>query len=87
MSECERLCVVLTDRRVYMCVGVVASLAIDAGRVGNDARFINHSCAPNCETQKWHVSDTADTTAFQSSLTSLYIFVCVCAYIHVCIYI
>ena len=22
---------------------------------GNSSRFINHSCAPNCELQKWNV--------------------------------
>lgn len=30
-----------------------AGLVIDAGCKSNQARFINHSCSPNCETQKW----------------------------------
>ncbi|KAG5834214.1 hypothetical protein ANANG_G00259200 [Anguilla anguilla] len=29
---------------------------IDAGPKGNFSRFMNHSCSPNCETQKWTVS-------------------------------
>lgn len=29
---------------------------IDAGPKGNYARFMNHCCQPNCETQKWCVN-------------------------------
>ena len=33
----------------------VKDIIIDAGPKGNLARFMNHSCEPNCETQKWQV--------------------------------
>lgn len=32
-------------------------LIIDAGPKGNQARFMNHSCEPNCVTQKWEVNN------------------------------
>lgn len=31
-------------------------LYVDAEKKGNEARFVNHSCNPNCETQKWTVN-------------------------------
>jgi SET domain-containing protein len=39
---------------VYM-FQVISGMFIDAAIKGNTARFINHSCSPNCQAQKWHV--------------------------------
>lgn len=36
-------------------ISLNASESIDATRKGSLARFINHSCQPNCETRKWNV--------------------------------
>ena len=33
-----------------------SSETIDAAERGNAGRFLNHSCEPNCETQKWMVN-------------------------------
>ncbi|KAG9389841.1 hypothetical protein J8273_8520 [Carpediemonas membranifera] len=43
-----------TSCHVY-CLSMGSGTVIDAGEKGNDARFINHSCEPNCETQKLFV--------------------------------
>lgn len=40
----------------YYFLTVDKDIIIDAGPKANDARFMNHSCQPNCETQKWTVN-------------------------------
>lgn len=37
----------------YYMLTLDKNRVIDAGPKGNLSRFMNHSCAPNCETQKW----------------------------------
>jgi SET domain-containing protein len=41
-----------------------SSRMIDAGPKGNSARFINHFCNPNCDTQKWTVNRDARVGLF-----------------------
>ncbi|XP_034455973.1 histone-lysine N-methyltransferase ASH1L isoform X1 [Hippoglossus hippoglossus] len=38
------------------CLNLDSGMVIDSYRMGNEARFINHSCDPNCEMQKWSVN-------------------------------
>lgn len=40
------------DNKFYFLT-LDSSECIDARRKGNLARFINHSCNPNCKTEKW----------------------------------
>lgn len=37
----------------HYCLNLDSGMVIDSYRMGNEARFINHSCDPNCEMQKW----------------------------------
>lgn len=38
----------------FYMMELAPGLIIDARSKGNVARLINSSCAPNCESQKWH---------------------------------
>ena len=40
----------------HYCLNLDSGLVIDGYRMGNLSRFVNHSCEPNCEVQKWNVN-------------------------------
>ncbi|KTW28905.1 hypothetical protein T552_01533 [Pneumocystis carinii B80] len=39
----------------YYFLNFESGLVLDAGIKGNESRFINHSCEPNCKIEKWYV--------------------------------
>ena len=41
------------DRHDYYFLSYVDAEVIDAGLVGNEARFVNHSCDPNVHVVRW----------------------------------
>eukprot|EP01117_Protostelium_nocturnum_P007245 TRINITY_DN2590_c0_g1_i3.p1 TRINITY_DN2590_c0_g1~~TRINITY_DN2590_c0_g1_i3.p1 ORF type:complete len:611 (+),score=190.28 TRINITY_DN2590_c0_g1_i3:140-1834(+) len=51
----ERMRRVKDDGHFYYLT-LDAHECIDARKRGNRARFINHSCNPNCQTQKWNIA-------------------------------
>jgi len=44
-------------KRHYYFMAVSPHEILDASRKGNFARFLNHSCEPNCQLQKWVVGN------------------------------
>ena len=45
-----------SHQRHYYFMNIGNGETVDATRKGGVGRFINHSCEPNCETQKWTVN-------------------------------
>ena len=40
----------------HYCLNISRGVVIDGYRMANEGRFVNHSCEPNCEAQKWSVN-------------------------------
>ncbi|XP_054733377.1 histone-lysine N-methyltransferase ash1 isoform X2 [Anastrepha obliqua] len=53
----------LNDTHHY-CLHLDGGLVIDGHRMGSDGRFVNHSCQPNCEMQKWSVNGLSRMALF-----------------------
>ncbi|XP_021377179.1 uncharacterized protein LOC110465579 isoform X2 [Mizuhopecten yessoensis] len=45
-----------SQERHHYCLNLDSGALIDGYRMGNIGRFVNHSCEPNCEMQKWNVN-------------------------------
>lgn len=57
-KECDkRLKKIASTQSNFYFLNFEKDLYIDAGPKGNLARFMNHSCEPNCVTQKWVVNN------------------------------
>ncbi|KAK9745828.1 AWS domain [Popillia japonica] len=48
----------------HYCLHLDCGLVIDGHRMGGDGRFVNHSCQPNCEMQKWSVNSQSRMALF-----------------------
>jgi histone-lysine N-methyltransferase ASH1L len=50
----------------HYCMHVGEGMVIDGHRMGSECRFVNHSCKPNCEMQKWSVNGIYRMALFAS---------------------
>jgi histone-lysine N-methyltransferase ASH1L len=52
----ERMHTIYATDTHHYCLHLDGGLVIDGHRAGGEGRFVNHSCEPNCEMQKWSVN-------------------------------
>ncbi|XP_065836974.1 histone-lysine N-methyltransferase ASH1L-like [Oscarella lobularis] len=52
----ERVATQYKHQRHHYCLSMEGGIIIDGHNMGSKARFVNHSCDPNCEMQKWYVN-------------------------------
>lgn len=60
----ERMGTLYKDDIHHYCLHLDGGLVIDGHRMGSDCRFVNHSCEPNCEMQKWSVNGLSRMALF-----------------------
>ncbi|XP_062516444.1 histone-lysine N-methyltransferase ASH1L-like isoform X2 [Corticium candelabrum] len=53
---CARVLKKYKRQRHHYCLSLEGGVIIDGHNMGSKARFVNHSCEPNCEMQKWSVN-------------------------------
>jgi len=51
----EELCNLRKERHRGTYIFSAGNCFIDGSKFGNESRFINHSCRPNCKAQEWNV--------------------------------
>ncbi|ORZ03451.1 hypothetical protein BCR43DRAFT_483390 [Syncephalastrum racemosum] len=66
-QECKkRMDALYIDQQNFYFLEYNKGEVIDAGQKGSDARFINHSCDPNCHIEKWIVNGEPRVGVFAS---------------------
>ena len=55
LDECKQRLRSMDDEAAFYYASLDGNLILDAGPMGSEARFANHSCRPNCSLHKWDV--------------------------------
>ncbi|KAG2193674.1 hypothetical protein INT47_002316 [Mucor saturninus] len=62
----ERMCTVYVNEKNFYFLDYCNGEVIDACTKGTEARFINHSCDPNCHIEKWSLKGESHYGVFAS---------------------